>query len=410
MIKVCDAIMGSGKSQSAISFMNENPDRKFVYITPYLDEARRIARACPGMYFAEPSNKLPDYSFSKLEHTRELLSLGRNIATTHSAFRSYTDDMVQSVRERGYTLLVDEAVEVFQEIKYSKGDIMLLLDGGHIREEDGVYFYTGKEYDGSRLRDLFEMLRCNNLIPVRNGEHGKLQYYYWALPLDIFQAFQDVYVMTYMFEASELYYFMRINSMEFTYIGIEHSDGIYRFSEDRFDKPAYLSEIKDKVHVFQNVKLNEVGWNKNALSARWMINHPNEKEILRKNVYSYLRYHQNAKRDEIMWSTYKKDIHSLRGRGYSNQSVEFNKKASNEYRNRTIMAYCVNLFPSPHKASFFRQFGVEYNADGFALSTMIQWIWRSAIRDGKEVWVYIPSRRMRELLINWLDCLAEGGG
>jgi len=33
---------------------------------------------------------------------------------------------------------------------------------------------------------------------------------------------------------------------------------------------------------------------------------------------------------------------------------------------------------------------------------MIQWIWRSAIRDGKEIWVYIPSRRMRELLKKWL--------
>ena len=33
---------------------------------------------------------------------------------------------------------------------------------------------------------------------------------------------------------------------------------------------------------------------------------------------------------------------------------------------------------------------------------MIQWIWRSAIRDGKEVWVYVPSRRMRDLLRQWL--------
>ena len=34
---------------------------------------------------------------------------------------------------------------------------------------------------------------------------------------------------------------------------------------------------------------------------------------------------------------------------------------------------------------------------------MIQWIWRSAIRDGGEVYLYIPSSRMRMLLINWID-------
>lgn len=41
--------------------------------------------------------------------------------------------------------------------------------------------------------------------------------------------------------------------------------------------------------------------------------------------------------------------------------------------------------------------------DDYALSEMIQWVWRSAIRDGKEIWVYIPSRRMRELFQNWLN-------
>ncbi len=33
-IKVCDAIMGSGKSSAAISYMNEHPNQKFIYITP----------------------------------------------------------------------------------------------------------------------------------------------------------------------------------------------------------------------------------------------------------------------------------------------------------------------------------------------------------------------------------------
>lgn len=42
MIKVCDAIMGSGKSSAAITYMNEHPDDKFIYITPYLNEVKRI--------------------------------------------------------------------------------------------------------------------------------------------------------------------------------------------------------------------------------------------------------------------------------------------------------------------------------------------------------------------------------
>ena len=33
---------------------------------------------------------------------------------------------------------------------------------------------------------------------------------------------------------------------------------------------------------------------------------------------------------------------------------------------------------------------------------MLQFIWRSAIRDGKEIWIYIPSIRMRTLLKKWI--------
>ena len=52
---------------------------------------------------------------------------------------------------------------------------------------------------------------------------------------------------------------------------------------------------------------------------------------------------------------------------------------------------------------FFRYHNVEINTNQYALSEMLQWIWRSAIRDGKEIWIYIPSRRMRELLQNWIQ-------
>ena len=52
-------------------------------------------------------------------------------------------------------------------------------------------------------------------------------------------------------------------------------------------------------------------------------------------------------------------------------------------------------------------FGVEVREDMYALSEMIQWVWRSAIRDGKDIWIYIPSRRMRELFQNWLDSIAH---
>lgn len=65
MIQVCDAIMGTGKSSAAITYMNEHRNEKFIYITPYLEEAERIKNGCKDMHFVEPSDKLKQYEFKK---------------------------------------------------------------------------------------------------------------------------------------------------------------------------------------------------------------------------------------------------------------------------------------------------------------------------------------------------------
>lgn len=406
MVKVCDALMGSGKSQSAITYMNEHQDKKFVYITPYLDEADRIRDGCPGLEFVKPSDKIPQFGFSKLEHTRCLLKDGENISTTHSAFRSYTPDMIEAISSNHYTLIVDEAVDVFQEAKYSDGDIQLLLDGGYVRCEDDVFIYTGREYTGERLGDLFEMLRCNNLMRVEKSAHGS-QYYFWSIPRDILCAFDDVFVLTYLFDSSEFKYFFDLYGISYQNIGIQRDGGGYRFADKPLYVPEYINDLQNKIHIFDNPKLNDVGKNRYALSSNWLKNHDAERNALKNNLYNYLHNYQRGRCEEIMWSTYKGNVNSLKGRGYAKQNVTFNMKATNEYRERTILAYLVNIFASPHKIRFFANHGIQYDEDGFALSTMIQWIWRSAIRDGKAVNLYIPSRRMRELLTNWIKEVKE---
>lgn len=50
-IKVCDSIMGSGKTESAITQMNEDLDSRYIFVTPYLSEVERIKNGLPGAQF-----------------------------------------------------------------------------------------------------------------------------------------------------------------------------------------------------------------------------------------------------------------------------------------------------------------------------------------------------------------------
>ena len=50
----------------------------------------------------------------------------------------------------------------------------------------------------------------------------------------------------------------------------------------------------------------------------------------------------------------------------------------------------------------FQKNGIKLNARLFALSELIQWVWRSQIRDGKPIKLYLPSKRMRQLFQSWM--------
>ena len=66
--------------------------------------------------------------------------------------------------------------------------------------------------------------------------------------------------------------------------------------------------------------------------------------------------------------------------------------------------YLANRFSLPVIKSYFEERGIEVSDDAYALSEMVQWIWRSGIRQGDPITVFIPSNRMRHLLKLWLDC------
>ena len=58
---------------------------------------------------------------------------------------------------------------------------------------------------------------------------------------------------------------------------------------------------------------------------------------------------------------------------------------------------------NPFEQRFFSTYGVAIDNDGLALSTLLQWIFRSAIRDEKPIDIYIPSSRLRILLNRYLN-------
>lgn len=411
MIKVCDAIMGSGKSSAAIRYMNENSTERFIYITPYLKEADRIRDACPRCNFARPNDKIPEYGFSICGHTAALIKEGRSISTTHQAFRFYTREMLRDIKEQGYILMVDENIEMMEEMKLNPGDLEMCIAAGYVKRDGNEIVLVRDDYSGrmKEFKQFFGLLRSRNLMCLNDADSGVL--YYWVLTPDLFTSFKDVVIMTYLFDGQEIHHFLELNKLQYTHIHVDRDEYGFYFTNGSGYVPEYTKSLRKKVHVLDNEKLNEVGKHTNALSYSWCERAGNSLSIetLKNNIYNFFRHYANGSGANRMWGAYAKARGRLRGAGYSKAFVPFNERATNEYSARNTLVYAVNVYMNVPKKLYFQSRGVDVNEDVYALSTMVQWIWRSAIRNGEDINIYIPSKRMRTLLINWMDDLARGG-
>lgn len=392
-VMICDAIMGTGKTTAAINYMNDHRDRKFIFITKYLDEVQRVKKACS---LVEP-RKMSEYHGSKTQHTLALMEQGRSFVTTHQAFKYYTDEHIRLIKEQEYTIIIDEAVDVLNEADIHLDDLVAAEKAGFLEvDERGRYRRSELPYSGTVFRDILRMAESNYIDLVNNGT----TILFWAIPPELLMAASEVFVLTYLFSSQDLCNMLEIHGIEYEYIGVDEN---MRFCSGPSYKPAYLADLRHKIHIIDSDKINAVGDGRTALSKTWFANNSDGAEVVKKNVVNFFMHYVDAPADQRMWSTHTCCRNRLKGGGYTKGFVTFNEKATNDYRHKTALAYCINVYTHVSKKLYFYQYGIDVDDDAYALSTMIQWIWRSAIRDGKEITVYVPSKRMRTLLVDWVE-------
>lgn len=392
MINVIDSIMGSGKTTWCIRYMNTHRDERFVYITPFLEECRRIQNECPGMNFVQPDG-------FKQDSFRKLLRAGENICTTHALLSKlrFTEEDKKYIDSLDYNFILDEAVEVIQPVtSVSQSDVKLIFDSKWIDvDEKGFVHWLMKGNATKKYKDIATMAKSGTLIWFQDSM------FMWLLPTDTIAAMKNLYVMTFLFEASHLCAYLKTNNMPYTKWYIENGEII----EGIQDLSAEKNRIKNLITIYEG-KLNGVGKDETALSATKYKSHKSENRsnlrIAYNNAYTYFKRVCGKNSNECIWAGFKTS-NDMKVDHYASCFIPFNSKATNKYADRDCLAYMVNIYENPIVYNWFNTNGTIIDNDLTALSTMIQWIWRSAIRNNKPINLYLPSSRMRRILKEWLD-------
>jgi len=424
-VKVIDAICGAGKTSYAIQMMNENTfGKKFIFVTPFLSEVKRVI-GTTNLNMATPIAARG--KGKKLDHLKKLLADGRSIAITHQLFKMMDHEAHELIQQSDYSLIMDEVAEVIEVFPIASQDIDVLINGGHIRIEDDSSVTWLSDYNAEEKYALFANVKnaANLGILMAFGE-DKLQMVS-LLPVSAFNSFQEVYILTYLFDGQLQKYYYDFFNLQYNKYSVIKSEEKYMIVNynNRYDQREKLKEL---ITIYEDYStkgrpstLNTNYYSritkahKYLLSHSWYENAHSEKhKQLQKNLISFFRTQAKTTNDKLFWTTYKSKAKRL-----SNAKCKFNKyddrekdnfvpctiRATNDYAHCTAMAYMVNRFLNPVEKQFFLSHDIHVDEDLLALSELIQFMFRGSIRNGEKMACYIPSERQRDLLKKYLDYL-----
>ena len=389
-INIVDAVCGAGKTSAAINMINSSDkEQRFLYITPYLDEVQRITQACKSKNFQQP-----EMYGSKLNHIKYLFEKGVNIVSTHALFKNFDTETIELVRAMNYILVMDEVAEVVEPLNISKSDLQIVLQKTEI-QDNGLLRWTDLSYSG----ELGNYRRLCELNAVFYHNNTALLYLF---PVDCFKAFRQVYILTYMFDAQVQRYYYDFYGAKFKYIGVEGNNVEDYHFVNKINYDA-SKKFTDLINIEQSINLNAVGDPDYSLSVSWYEkNIKSYSNCLKANLINFFINKTKTPSGKNLWTVFKDYKKQLQGKGYTKSFLSCNARATNVYRDRTSIAYMCNIFFNPILKNFFEQKGVRVEEDKWALSELLQFLFRSAIRQGEPIKLYIPSKRMRRLLQRWI--------
>ena len=424
-IKVIDSPTGTGKTTWAINYINQLPaDTKVIYITPFLTEVQRIIDDCPTMHFVQPDRKYG--GGRKMVHLLKLIRSDRNIVSTHSLFSQITDELITALRASDYILVLDEVFSVvekfdmWEDFPYMTDEEKDGLTATNVNtlfkkefiavDQDYLVKWIDKESALDKYRDVKQLVDKGLLYLVK----GSLLV--WTFPVEVFQQgiFEEIYILTYQFDYQLQSYYYKYFDVGYNLFHIESKDAVPHIvaTTNKEYEQEWISKVKPLITIVDNPKLNKIGdvikTNrgdiKSALCKRWYINNSGEINRIQKNMVNFFMNYSKSSSAKRMWTCFVSHKKELRASNLSFKTwVAMNSRATNNYGHKTCLAYPVNRYINPFFIAFFEKKGITLDQDGFALSEMIQWIWRSAVRNGKKISIYIPSERMRMMLVDFLD-------
>ncbi|GAA0204085.1 hypothetical protein GCM10009123_09230 [Kangiella japonica] len=413
-VSIYDSVMGSGKSTFIIEHLN-SVKTPFIICVERQSEVDRLAQGIKGavaLSDLKKSSKKP-----MLELLKNCLAERKSIISTHQLMALWDEAVKAYVREYGYELYLDETLSgILEPMSISKRDVSKLIEEGKL-----VVNTQGSLDKVEVVRPFLDRYqKYERTIRNKDCYLSSTGILIEAPKPDFITSFKKVTVLTYLFEGSLMWAYFKLHGIKYQLLSILDGKPVPH-------KEPSGSQFSELITIYEgkhNGQRSDSSYSKN-----WYKREANLKKAMKQlrqvvdnscyrklhiayTVHGCLKdtfHHQSFSNKVINRKYHGPDRNKL-----SPEEMELvtllpqNMRGSNDFAHKRFMAYMVNTYMKPpvinllRDSCMFEEDELKTLQDNYALSQLIQWLWRGCIRKGEPMTVYIPSKRMRELFKTWL--------
>lgn len=431
-VTIVDRHMGSGKTTGIIASFK--PDQKYLVVVPLLSEISRIIKGA-HVPFVQPTDaadtgaaSTPNYpEAAKCQTKREsltaLVQAGHNVVCSHALF-SALGSIAQEGLLADYHVLIDEVLNVaevktditqtkrtalgrdqdtgWRELYLGDGFITICPETGRISPTEKWCGLVDK-LAGNLSQAMFHAAEAGRLYTDQAGMSNSI--IMAELPPALLKGCRTIKVYTYMAEGSFMAAYMRRHGIE------------YRTEFNAVEDAAFRKRARElvTVHPMARLKDSKLSYTAQAKEARKR----NPSRDVARALYRTCQTAgelQGVDKDKIM-VTCAKACWYAKGSDFLNRPGPFAQgsrlfdgvswvpnttRGTNDYAHCSHLIYLWDQHANVH-VSRFLSVDDERHRDLYAVSELLQWIWRSRVRKGEPITLFLPSARMRRLWARWLD-------
>lgn len=408
-IEILDRLPGCGKTHAIFNYMAEHSEQPWLYLSPMKSEIQNRVptesdRVGMEFFIAVERGDHPDYKTMGLQ-VLEAMKEGKSVACTHNLMLRFTDEHITQVKEKGYNIVCDEELDLIKGYNNLKhGDVSFLVENKHIEisPEDGKVTFLSEMSTESRYGDikLFSDMGCLYSAKSRS------EFLVIQISPKIVKAANRFVLLTYNYTGSVMDTFMTMHGFS-----SKNIEGV----NTRKQNKDVAKELLELITFIETPSVKKWHRRKSCFSSTWWKNVSKEDlESIQKAIKSIMTQRKVNSTDLMVTFP----MGNLTGRGSDNERVSkildlpkvntdiayvtYNTRATNAFAHKTLAIHLTNLYPMQPVMVYMQDMGFVCDSDAYALSTLVQWLFRGCIREGKPMQVALFSERMSTLFKHWL--------